>query len=141
MSSVSSGKLSGRIKYLIVDPRMLMLSSEMVSAVAPAPRAFGVIFTVRRAVFICGEIEAIVPCRIVPFLSSIVTVSLAHFMRNLFELVSGFRWWLRIFAGRAWCVCCLYPVAEFIAEGWAYLTSFMFAVRCSKSGWGRFDFG
>jgi hypothetical protein len=26
-----------------------------------------------------------VPCTTVPFLSSIVTVSLAHFMRNLFE--------------------------------------------------------
>lgn len=44
---------------------------------------FGVIFTERNAVFICGDTEAIVPCRIVPFLSSRVTVSFWHFMRNL----------------------------------------------------------
>ena len=62
-----------------------------------------VILTARRAVFICGETEVTVPWRIVPrryqlliwrshqqtarnngpFLSSTVTVSFAHFMRNL----------------------------------------------------------
>lgn len=44
----------------------------------------GVILTVRSAVFICGDTDAMVPCRMVPFLSSIVTVSLVHFIRNLF---------------------------------------------------------
>jgi len=38
---------------------------------------------VRRAVFICGETDVIVPWMIVPFLSSIVTVSFAHFIKNL----------------------------------------------------------
>lgn len=61
----------------MVEPRMLMESSETGS------RPRWVILTVRRAVFIWGETEVTVPCRIVPFLSSIVTVSLAHFMRNL----------------------------------------------------------
>jgi hypothetical protein len=79
-------------------------------------RPLGVILTVRREVFICGETEVMVPWRIVPvvsqsrvgwilvwylgslvrsgrpltekgkdapFFSSIVTVSLAHFIKNL----------------------------------------------------------
>ena len=50
-------------------------------------RGFVVILTARREVFICGETEVMVPLTIVPFLSSIVTVSLAHFMRNLWTLV------------------------------------------------------
>lgn len=58
-------------------PRTLMLSRLTVSA----PR--GVILTVRSAVFICGDTDATVPCNMVPFLSSIVTVSLAHFIKNL----------------------------------------------------------
>jgi hypothetical protein len=70
------------------------VSSEMGSR----PRC--VILTVRRAVFICGETDVMVPWMMVPgyeleidrrriergeipFLSSIVTVSFAHFMRNL----------------------------------------------------------
>lgn len=81
---------------------MLMVSREIGS------RPFGVILTARRAVFIWGETEVMVPCRIVPkghrnehltnrkgegphigslchipFLSSIVTVSFAHFIKNL----------------------------------------------------------
>lgn len=39
---------------------MLMLSKDIGS------RPFGVIFTARRAVFICGDTAVIVPCRIVP---------------------------------------------------------------------------
>ena len=39
---------------------MLMVSREMVS------RPLGVILTARRAVFICGETEAMVPLTIVP---------------------------------------------------------------------------
>ena len=39
---------------------MLIVSREMVS------RPLGVILTARRAVFICGETEAIVPLTIVP---------------------------------------------------------------------------
>ena len=63
---------------------MLIVSSDTVSPGAEGfVRFFGVIFTALSAVFICGETDVIVPCTIVPFFSSIVTVSLAHFMRNL----------------------------------------------------------
>lgn len=48
-----------------------------------------VILTLRRAVFICGETDVMVPCTMVPFFSSIVTVSLAHFMRNLGGRLAG----------------------------------------------------
>jgi hypothetical protein len=44
----------------MVEPRMLMVSREIGS------RPLGVIFTARRAVFICGETEAMVPWRMVP---------------------------------------------------------------------------
>ena len=44
---------------------------------------FGVILAVRKLVFIWGETEAMVPWTMVPVFSSIVTVSLVHFMRNL----------------------------------------------------------
>jgi hypothetical protein len=64
------------MKYRIVEPRILIVSSEIGS------RPLGVILTVRRAVFICGDTEAIVPERMVPFFNSIVTVSLIHFIRN-----------------------------------------------------------
>lgn len=68
----------------MVEPRMLIVSSETVSPGAEGfVLFFGVILTALKAVFICGETEVIVPCTIVPFFSSIVTVSLAHFMRNL----------------------------------------------------------
>lgn len=60
---------------------MLMVSSEMGS------RPLGVILTARSDVFICGDTEAMVPCKIVPFFSSIVTVSLAHFIRNLTSFI------------------------------------------------------
>jgi hypothetical protein len=70
------------MKYRIVDPRILIVSRLIVS-LAVEVRDFVVILTVRKAVFICGETEVIVPDTIVPFLSSIVTDSLAHFMRNL----------------------------------------------------------
>lgn len=60
MSNVSRGKLSGRMKYLIVEPRTLIVSRETGS------RPLMVILTVLSAVFICGETEAIVPCSIVP---------------------------------------------------------------------------
>lgn len=60
MRSVSRGRLSGRMKYLIVEPRMLIVSKASVS------RFLGVILTVRSAVFICGDTEAIVPCTMVP---------------------------------------------------------------------------
>lgn len=65
---------------------MLIVSSDIVSPGDPGLLLFFVvIFTVRRAVFICGETEVMVPCTIVPSLSSIVTVSLAHFIRNLYK--------------------------------------------------------
>jgi hypothetical protein len=64
MSNVSRGKLSGRMKYRIVEPRTLMVSNEMGS------RPLMVILTVRNALFICGDTEAIVPCMIVPIFQS-----------------------------------------------------------------------
>lgn len=65
---------------------MLIVSSEIVSPGEPGLfRFFVVILTARNAVFICGDTEVIVPCTMVPFLSSIVTVSLAHFIRNLYK--------------------------------------------------------
>ncbi len=48
------------MKYRIVEPRMLMVSRETGS------RPRWVILTVRKAVFICGETEAMVPLIIVP---------------------------------------------------------------------------
>ena len=72
--------------YLIVEPRMLIVSREMVSLDAPGfVLFFVVILTARKAVFICGETEVIVPLIMVPFFSSIVTDSLAHFIRNLYK--------------------------------------------------------
>lgn len=65
------------MKYLIIDPRMLIESREIGS------RPLGVILTVRSEVFICGVTDAIVPCTKVPFFSSIVVVSFWHFMRKL----------------------------------------------------------
>ena len=46
-------------------------------------RFLGVYLTARNATFIRGETEVIVPLTMVPFLSSTVTVSFWHFMRNL----------------------------------------------------------
>ena len=48
------------MKYRIVEPRMFMVSREMGSW------PLGVILTLRRAVFIWGATEAIVPWTIVP---------------------------------------------------------------------------
>ena len=79
----------------MVAPRMFIVSRLMVS------RPLGVILTVRSAVFICGETDAMVPWTIVPairvsdkledetmkkhapFFISIVTVSFWHFIKNL----------------------------------------------------------
>ncbi len=77
ISSVSNGKLSGKMKYRISLPRTLIWSR----LICEPP--FGVIFAARRFVFICGETEAMVPWMMAPVLSSMVTVSLVHFMRNL----------------------------------------------------------
>lgn len=60
MSRVSRGNESGRMIYRIVEPRMFIVSRVRGSW----PRA--VIFTVRSAVFICGETDVMVPCTIVP---------------------------------------------------------------------------
>lgn len=68
----------------MVDPRMLIVSRLMVSLGAVGFVLFlVVILTARSAVFIWGDTEVIVPETIVPFFNSIVTDSLAHFMRNL----------------------------------------------------------
>lgn len=70
----------------MVEPLILIVSNETVSPTEPGLLLFlVVILTARREVFICGETDVIVPCTIVPFFSSIVTVSLAHFMRNLYD--------------------------------------------------------
>ena len=63
-NKVSSGSESGRMKYLISLPLTLMWSR----LICTPP--FGVIFAVRRLVFICGETEAMVPWMIVPVDSS-----------------------------------------------------------------------
>jgi len=81
MRRVSSGRESGRMKYRIVEPRILIVSREIGSL------PLDVILTVRSAVFICGETEAMVPWTMVPFFNSIVTVSLAHFIRNLTSFI------------------------------------------------------
>ena len=83
---------------------MLIVSREIVSPGVPGLLLFFVvILTARKAVFICGETDVMVPCTIepanlyvsivkckgvvheyyIPFLSSMVTVSFTHFMRNL----------------------------------------------------------
>lgn len=69
----------------MVLPLILIESRLIVSPGVPGfVRFLIVILTARSAVFIWGETEVIVPWTMVPFLSSIVTVSLAHFMRNLY---------------------------------------------------------
>ena len=60
MSSVSSGSESGRIMYRTVEPRTVIVSSVTVS------RFRGVYLTVRRATFMRGETEAMVPLTMVP---------------------------------------------------------------------------
>ena len=65
----------------IVEPLMFMVSRERVSC------PLTVILTLRRAVFIVGATEVTVPWIIVPFLSSIETVSFEIFIRNLGEKV------------------------------------------------------
>ena len=51
----------------MVEPRMFIVSSVMVSPGAVGfARFFTVILTARRAVFICGETEVIVPETMVP---------------------------------------------------------------------------
>lgn len=73
---------------------------------------FGVILTLRSAVFICGLTDEMVPCTMVPFLSSIVTVSLAHFMRNLAEEGDGQWVWHWVCIG---CAC--FGRTEVLARG------------------------
>lgn len=46
-------------------------------------RFLGVYFTARSATFMRGDTEVMVPLTMVPFLSSTVTVSFWHFIRNL----------------------------------------------------------
>lgn len=69
----------------MLEPRILIVSSVIVS------RFFGVILTVRRAVFIVGDTDAMVPLTTVPFLSSIVTVSFWHFIKNLTSFMVAVR--------------------------------------------------
>ena len=52
-------------------------------------RFFGVYLTARSATFIRGETEVMVPLTMVPFLSSTVTVSFWHFMRNLAQWLAA----------------------------------------------------
>lgn len=65
----------------MVEPRMFMVSREIGSW------PLGVILTVRRAVFIWGVTDEMVPLTMVPFFSSIVTGSLTHFIKNLTSFI------------------------------------------------------
>lgn len=76
-SSVSRGKLSGRIKYRMLFPRILSVSS------CTGSRFFRVIFTALRCVFMLTSTPVIVPWTCVPFFNSMVTVSWLNFIKNL----------------------------------------------------------
>jgi hypothetical protein len=60
MRRVSRGSESGRMNCRMFEPRTLIVSMDTVS------RPLTVILTVRRAVFILGVTDAIVPWMIVP---------------------------------------------------------------------------
>ena len=74
--SVSKLRLSGSKKYLMFDP--LTLSWSKLRVLLP----FGVTFTFLRWVFMAMSTPVIVPATTVPFLSSMVTVSLLSFIKN-----------------------------------------------------------
>lgn len=67
----------------MVEPRMFMVSREMVSL--GALRVLVVILTALRAVFICGETEVMVPLTMVPKLSVEVKV-VPRGANTIFEL-------------------------------------------------------
>lgn len=80
-SSVSRGKLSGRIKYRMLFPRILSVSS------CTGSRFFRVIFTALRCVFMLTSTPVIVPWTCVPFFNSMVTVSWLNFIKNLTSFI------------------------------------------------------
>jgi len=69
--------------YRTVEPRTVMVSRVTVS------RFLGVYLTARKATFMRGDTEVMVPLTIVPFLSSTVTVSFWHFIRNLTSFMTA----------------------------------------------------
>jgi hypothetical protein len=69
----------------------------MVSRVTVS-RFLGVYLTARSATFMSGETEVMVPLTMVPFLSSTVTVSFWHFIRNLAHVSCGFARCVRVCA-------------------------------------------
>ena len=129
--------------YRISEPRMLIWSSEICEP------PFGVIFAVRSDVFICGETEAMVPWTIVPtpvisfahrsyvirgdreslpVLSSMVTDSLVHFIKNLPCLSA------RLVPSQPLMILFSTRHARFGlgGDGLAYLTSFMIAASRTR---------
>lgn len=77
-NNVSNARASGKMTYLILFPLMVNWSNW--TGVAPR---YGVILTDFNWVFIETSTPTMVPCTMLPFLSSIVTVSWLNFMRNL----------------------------------------------------------
>lgn len=77
-NNVSRANASGSITYLMLLP--LIESCSIWIGVAPRN---GVIFTDFRCVFMDTSTPAMVPCTMVPFFNSIVTVSWLNFIRNL----------------------------------------------------------
>lgn len=84
-SSVSRGKLSGRIKYRMLLPRILSVSS------CTGSLFFRVIFTALRCVFMLTSTPVIVPWTCVPFFNSMVTVSWLNFIKNLTSFILSVR--------------------------------------------------
>lgn len=80
-SKASSWRVSGRITYLMELPRRVSWSRVM------GFFYFTVIFTFCKNVFILISTPWTEPTTIVPFLSSIVTVSFFNFIRNLTNFI------------------------------------------------------
>lgn len=77
MRSVSKGKLSGKMKSLMLLPRTVNVSKWT------AGRPFNCNFTAFKWVFMATSTPVIVPTTCVPFFNSTVTVSCVSFIKNL----------------------------------------------------------
>ena len=74
----------------MVEPRMLMVSRATVSPGAEGLLLFlVVILTARRAVFICGETDVIVPLTMVPWIEVLVRVLSRVFDKQMFSSISS----------------------------------------------------
>jgi len=81
INKFSSGRVSGKIKYLMLFPLMERLSRVTGSLFLI------VIFTVLRWVFMATSTPVMVPCTWVPFFNSMVTVSCDSFIKNLTNFI------------------------------------------------------